>query len=101
MLDIAIASTGDGHAPALGRPSPTTFTVAALIAVLRRVDRDAEVVALDLSVLLDARFGLVQSITLDDLDDDDGEPDDPEREGPSAEAASDRVVSLAPRRALR
>jgi hypothetical protein len=74
------------------------MTVAKLIDHLGRFPAEAEVVELDLSVLVDADVNLVQSLSLWEKDEDeDDEPDDPERE--EIPTGSDRkVVDLSPRR---
>lgn len=75
-----------------------SMTVAKLIEHLRRFPQEAEVVDLDVSVLIDRDANLVQSLSLWDSDgDDDDDPEDPERE----ELPGDRdrkVVNLQPRR---
>ncbi len=74
------------------------MTVAKLIDHLGRFPAEAEVVDLDLSVLIDADANLVQSLSLWEKDDEDeDEPDDPEREDipPSGDR---KVVDLSPRR---
>lgn len=74
------------------------MTVARLIEHLGRFPAEAEVVDLDLSVLIDADANLVQSLSLWEHDEDAGDdPDDPERE--DIPPARDRkVVDLSPRR---
>ncbi|MGI4765688.1 MAG: hypothetical protein ACRYGP_11630 [Janthinobacterium lividum] len=74
------------------------MTVAKLIEHLGRFPAEAEVVDLDLSVLIDADANLVQSLSLWDKDEDnEDEPDDPERE--DIPSSGDRkVVDLSPRR---
>ena len=76
----------------------TGMTVAKLIQHLGRFPQDAEVVDLDVSVVVDADANLVQSLSLWEKDDEDGdEPDDPERE--ELPTSQDRkVVDLSPRR---
>ncbi len=77
--------------------SDGTMTVGKLMAHLRRFPRDAEIVDLDVAVLIDPEANLVQSLTLLDEDDDEDEPDDPERED-LPEDRDRKVVSLPPRR---
>ncbi len=74
------------------------MTVAKLIDHLGRFPAEAEVVDLDLSVLIDADANLVQSLSLWEKDEEDeDEPDDPERE--DIPTGRDRkVVDLSPRR---
>lgn len=75
-----------------------TMTVAKLIDHLRRFPQDAEVVDLDVSVVIDAGANLVQSLSLWEKDEeDDDDPEDPERE--DIPSTRDRkVVDLSPRR---
>ena len=75
-----------------------TMTVAKLIEHLRRFPQGAEVVDLDVSVIIDAEANLVQSLSLWDSDGDDGDdPDDPEREDLPVDRDR-KVVNLSPRR---
>ena len=74
------------------------MTVAKLIGHLSRFPQEAEVVALDVSVVIDADANLVQSLSLWDNDGpEDDDPDDPEREDLPADRDR-KVVSLSPRR---
>lgn len=75
-----------------------TMTVAKLIDHLRRFPQEAEVVELDVSVVVDAGANLVQSLSLWEKDEEDEEedPEDPERE--DLPAGERKVVDLAPRR---
>jgi hypothetical protein len=74
------------------------LTVAKLIAHLSRFPQDAEVVDLDVSVVIDAQANLVQSLSLwDGGDEGDDDPDDPERDDLPGERDR-KVVSLSPRR---
>ena len=74
------------------------MTVAKLIDHLSRFPQDAEVVDLDVSVVIDADANLVQSLSLWESDDDgDDDPDDGSREDLPAERDR-KVVSLSPRR---
>ncbi len=73
------------------------MNVAKLMAHLRRFPRDAEIVDLEVSVLVDAESNLVQTLSLWDDDDDGGDPDDPEREDLPVETDR-KVVNLPPRR---
>jgi hypothetical protein len=74
-----------------------TMTVAKLMAHLRRFPRDAEIVDLDVSVVVDPEANLVQTLSLWDDDDGGDDPDDPEREDLPVEADR-KVVNLPPRR---
>ena len=75
-----------------------SMTVAKLIQHLSRFPQDAEVVDLDVSVVIDADANLVQSLSLWEKDEDDGDdPDDPEREDLPVDRDR-KVVNLAPRR---
>ncbi len=74
-----------------------SMTVAKLMAHLRRFRRDAEIVDLEVSVLVDAESNLVQTLSLWDDDDEGEDPDDPEREDLPVEADR-KVVNLPPRR---
>ena len=71
------------------------MTVRKLIAHLRRFPRDAEIVDLDVAVLIDPEANLVQSLTL--WEDGDDDPDDPEREH-LPEDGDRKVVNLPPLR---
>ena len=74
------------------------MTVAKLMEHLGRFPQDAEVVDLDVSVVIDADANLVQSLSLWENDgSDDDDPDDPEREDLPADRDR-KVVSLSPRR---
>ncbi len=74
------------------------MTVAKLIEHLGRFPQDAEVVDLDVSVVIDADANLVQSLSLWENDaEDDDDPDDPEREDLPADRDR-KVVDLSPRR---
>ncbi len=73
------------------------MNVAKLMAHLRRLPRDAEIVDLEVSVLVDAESNLVQTLSLWDDDDDGEDPDDPEREDLPVETDR-KVVNLPPRR---
>lgn len=74
------------------------MTVAKLIDHLGRFPQDAEVVDLDVSVVIDADANLVQSLSLWENDgDDDDDPDDGSREDLPVERDR-KVVSLSPRR---
>lgn len=78
-----------------GEPS---MTVAKLIQHLNRFPQDAEVVDLEVSVVIDADANLVQSLSLWENDGpDDDEPDDPEREDLPVDRDR-KVVNLSPRR---
>ncbi len=78
-----------------GEPS---MTVAKLIQHLNRFPQDAEVVDLDVSVVIDADANLIQSLSLWENDGpDDDEPDDPEREDLPVDRDR-KVVNLSPRR---
>ena len=72
------------------------MTVAKLVEHLGRFPQDAEVVDLDVSVVIDADANLVQSLSLWENDDDD-DPDDPEREDLPVDRDR-KVVNLSPRR---
>ena len=74
------------------------MTVAKLIDHLSRFPQDAEVVDLDVSVVIDADANLVQSLSLWESDEEgDDDPDDGSREDLPAERDR-KVVSLSPRR---
>ena len=74
------------------------MTVAKLIQHLSRFPQEAEVVDLDVSVVIDADANLVQSLSLWDNDGpEDDDPDDPEREDLPGDRDR-KVGSLAPRR---
>lgn len=75
-----------------------SMTVAKLIEHLSRFPQGAEVVDLDVSVLIDAEANLVQSLSLWDSDgDDEDDPEDPEREDLPVDRDR-KVVNLSPRR---
>ena len=74
------------------------MTVAKLIDHLSRFPQDAEVVDLDVSVVIDADANLVQSLSLWESDEEgDDDPDDGSREDLPAERDR-KVVNLSPRR---
>ena len=74
------------------------MTVAKLVEHLGRFPQDAEVVDLDVSVVIDADANLVQSLSLWENDGpDDDDPDDPEREDLPVDRDR-KVVNLSPRR---
>ncbi len=74
------------------------MTVAKLIDHLSRFPQDAEVVDLDVSVVIDADANLVQSLSLWESDEEgDDDPDDGSREDLPVERDR-KVVSLSPRR---
>ncbi len=75
-----------------------SMTVAKLIQHLSRFPQEAEVVDLDVSVVIDAEANLVQSLSLWEKDEEaDDDPDEPERE--DLPTPGDRkVVDLSPRR---
>ena len=74
------------------------MTVAKLVEHLSRFPQDAEVVDLDVSVVIDADANLVQSLSLWENDgSDDDDPDDPEREDLPVDRDR-KVVNLSPRR---
>ena len=73
------------------------MTVAKLIDHLRRLPRDAEIVDLDVSVVVDVEANLVQTLSLWDDDDGGDDPEDPEREDLPV-VADRKVVNLPPRR---
>lgn len=74
------------------------MTVAKLVEHLSRFPQDAEVVDLDVSVVIDADANLVQSLSLwEDDGPDDDDPDDPEREDLPVDRDR-KVVNLSPRR---
>ena len=77
----------------------SNMTVARLIQHLSRFPPEAEVVDLDVSVVIDRGVNLVQSLSLweGDEDEDEDDPDDPEREDLPVERDR-KVVSLSPRR---
>ena len=74
-----------------------SMTVAKLMEHLSRFPQDAEVVELDVSVVIDAGANLVQSLSLWENDGSDDDDDDPEREDLPADRDR-KVVSLSPRR---
>ena len=74
-----------------------TMTVAKLIEHLSRFPQGAEVVDLDVSVMIDAQANLVQNLSLWDSGGDDDDPDDPEREDLPVDRDR-KVVNLSPRR---
>ena len=75
-----------------------SMTVAKLIQHLSRFPQGAEVVDLDVSVVIDADANLVQSLSLwEDDGPDDDDPDDPEREDLPVDRDR-KVVNLSPRR---
>ncbi len=73
------------------------MTVAKLVEHLGRFPQDAEVVDLDVSVVIDADANLVQSLSLWENDGPDDDPDDPEREDLPVDRDR-KVVNLSPRR---
>ena len=74
-----------------------TMTIAKLIEHLSRFPQGAEVVDLEVSVVIDAQANLVQSLSLWDSGNDDDDPDDPEREDLPVDRDR-KVVNLSPRR---
>jgi hypothetical protein len=75
-----------------------SMTVAKLIQHLSRFPQEAEVVELDVSVVIDADAYLVQSLSLWENDGpEDDDPDDPEREDLPVDRDR-KVVNLSPRR---
>lgn len=73
------------------------MTVAKLVEHLAHFPQGAEVVELDVSVLIDAEANLVQSLSLWEDDGDDDDPEDPEREDLPVDRDR-KIVSLSPRR---
>ena len=75
-----------------------SMTVAKLMQHLSRFPQDAEVVDLEVSVVIDSAANLVQSLSLWENDGpEDDDPDDPEREDLPADRDR-KVVNLSPRR---